>query len=352
MPETKPISRQETLSSELRGMLEALPGAVMVVDATGGLLFANESLARRRPDRAALTGRQFEEAFPDYASALRGDPPWLSPQEVEISRAGTEGEIHERLFVRCVQDCGYLFVLDETRLHEAERERARTARLASIGFMVAGVCHEVSNPLASTYSMVQLLQQQDELSEEALRRGLDNIATNVKRILDITRRVTDFSRAGEGMRAPLAIDHALDEALALLRQDRQFETMAVEQDRGPNAVVRGDLGQLRQVFYNIFLNAWQAMGGSGQLVIRTARVNRERVRVRIDDTGPGIPEEYLQRIFDPFFTTKRRGEGTGLGLAICRDIIHEHHGTIAVHNKSSGGTRFELEFPAEVEGYE
>ncbi len=94
------------------------------------------------------------------------------------------------------------------------------------------------------------------------------------------------------------------------------------------------------------------MGGSGQLVIRTARVNRERVRVRIDDTGPGIPEEYLQRIFDPFFTTKRRGEGTGLGLAICRDIIHEHHGTIAVHNKSSGGTRFELEFPAEVEGYE
>ena len=303
----------------------------------------------RYASRSSLEGRQFAAVYPQYMSVLEGETPWLVPQEAYYEGGSPPDTVFERLIVSRVGDGGCMIVIDETELHETEHERIQTARLASLGFMLAGVCHEVSNPLAATYSMVQILQSQKEFSEETFRKGLATIAGNVKRILEVSRKLNDFSRVGNSRRRPIQIDFAIQESIALLRSDTQFQSLKIQHKRDPKAVIRGQAGSLQQIFYNLALNAAQAMGGHGELIISTNSIAGSRVSVTVEDTGPGIPNGAAEKIFEPFFTTKPNGAGTGLGLAIALDIVHEHGGTIQVRNRASAGACFMIEFPAESE---
>ena len=179
---------------------------------------------------------------------------------------------------------------------------AQTQRLASLGFMLASVCHEVSNPLAAVSSMVQILQSKRGITPETLEKGLASIAANIARVSAITKKLGDYSRVGGEAPAPLAIDDAVEAAAMLARP-----------------------GELEQVLFNIFLNAAQAMQGAGCIQVQAKSAGGE-VALSIRDTGPGIPAEHLARVFDPFFTTKPAGEGTGLGLAISYELVHEMRG--------------------------
>lgn len=220
---------------------------------------------------------------------------------------------------------------------------AQTQRLASLGFMVASVCHEVSNPLAAVSSMLQILQSRRGVSPETLEKGLASIASNVQRVLAITKKLGDFSRVA-GDPVPLPLDQVVDTATALLHHSAAGERVRVEYRGAPGVTVRARAGELEQVVFNIFLNAAQAMPAGGSIEAQ-ARASAHEIVLSIRDSGPGIPAEHLARVFEPFFTTKPPGAGTGLGLAISYEIVHELGGSMRAANDPRGGARFEIVLP-------
>jgi C4-dicarboxylate-specific signal transduction histidine kinase len=211
--------------------------------------------------------------------------------------------------------------------------------------MVAGVCHEVSNPLAAIHSMLQILQSKRGVTPETLEKGLASISLNVARVLAITRRLGDFSRVGSDAPAPVAVDSAVEEAIALLRHSSCAAGVRVEYGGAPGTAVLARAGNLQQVVFNILLNAAQAMDGEGVIDARAQKTDGRTLALSLRDSGPGIPGEHLARVFEPFFTTKQAGEGTGLGLAISYEIVQELGGTIRAFNHPEGGACFELLLP-------
>ena len=220
---------------------------------------------------------------------------------------------------------------------------AQTQRLASLGFMVASVCHEVSNPLAAVSSMLQILQSRRGVSPETLEKGLASIASNVQRVLAITKKLGDFSRVA-GDPVPLPLDQVVDTAAALLRHSASGERVRVEYRGAPGVKVRARAGELEQVVFNIFLNAAQAMPAGGSIEAHV-HAGAHEIVLSIRDSGAGIAAEHLARVFEPFFTTKPPGEGTGLGLAISYEIVHELGGAIRAGNDPRGGACFQLTLP-------
>ena len=231
------------------------------------------------------------------------------------------------------------------RAPEASPANAQTQRLASLGFMLASVCHEVSNPLAAISSMVQILQSKRGVTPETVEKGLASIASNIARVLAITRKLGDFSRVRGDAPSPVAIDSAVEAALSLLRHSTHGATVEVQYRGAPGAIVLAHPGELEQVVFNIVLNAAQAMEGAGR-IDAVATSSDSTVVLSIRDTGPGIPSGHSERVFDPFFTTKQPGEGTGLGLAISYEIVHELGGTIRASNHPGGGACFLVQLPA------
>jgi two-component system, NtrC family, sensor kinase len=286
-----------TLTDEVRALLHALPLPAAILDANGKVLHANDAMRLR---------------------AGASDPLQLPGAQLAATSFG-----------RCV------FLLPEPA------PDPQMQRLASLGFMVAGVCHEVSNPLAAVHSMVQILQSRRGVSAETLEKGLDSIAGNVLRVLGITRKLGDFSRAADAPQSQ-SLDAAVSEAVALLRQSRWGDDVHIAHTGAPEALVRARAGELQQVLFNVLLNAAQAMAGHGHIAVHTDRAGARRWRVVVRDTGPGVPAEALQRAFEPFFTTKPPGEGTGLGLAISYEIVQELGGSISMANHPQGGACVEL----------
>jgi C4-dicarboxylate-specific signal transduction histidine kinase len=227
---------------------------------------------------------------------------------------------------------------------EAPPTDAQTQRLAALGFMLASVCHEISNPLAAIHSMLQILQSKRGVSPETLDKGLASMASNIARVLAITRKLGDFSRVGGDAPAPVAVDTAMGSAIALLRYSEHAPEVEVTYRGIPGASVLARAGQLEQVIFNILLNAVQAMRGRGRVEAEVS-IHEKDLTLAIRDTGPGIAAEHLARVFDPFFTTKPPGEGTGLGLAISYEIAHELGGAIRASNREEGGALFETTLP-------
>jgi len=221
---------------------------------------------------------------------------------------------------------------------------AQMQRLASLGFMLASVCHEVSNPLAAVSSMLQILQSKRGVTPETMEKGLASIAANVARVLAITKKLGDYSRVGGEPPVPLAIDDAVDAAAALLRHSPCGHGVQLDYRAAPGVTVLARPGEFEQVVFNIFLNAAQAMQGAGRIEVR-ARANGAEVTLAIRDTGPGIAPEHLAQVFDPFFTTKQPGAGTGLGLAISYEIVQELGGSIHAANHPERGACFEIVLP-------
>jgi two-component system NtrC family sensor kinase len=314
-------------------ILDALPVAVAVVDERGTIVAANPAMQAR----AAAADGSFAARFPDYHAVLAGD--CVTPREIDVVRATGSGPVRERLAVR--RSGAHAIV---TALEDLPGADPQTTRLASLGFMVAGVCHEVSNPLAAIHSMVQILQSKRGGSPEIFERGLASISSNIARVLGITRTLTDFSRVNDEPMRPVALAQAVEEAASLVKHQAGPNALLLEVAVADDAVVRARPGELEQVVFNILLNAAQAMGGGGRVTVAGER-RGARVELAIRDEGPGIAAEHLARIFEPFFTTKN-GAGAGLGLAISSEIVHELGGELYAENDAAGGACFRVELPA------
>jgi signal transduction histidine kinase len=331
--------------SSLDPLIDVLPWPAAAIAASGRVTHVNPPMEERGIRLLERTDRHVRSLFPAYCDLMEGDPPWLTPQVVTVGRQASTGPVHEKVWLRRSGPDACMIVIDETRLHELERGYAQNARLASLGFLLASVSHEINGPLSAISSMIQILQSKRGVSNEVRQKGTTLIAENSRRLLLITRKLTSFARVDDTVRGPFCLDSAIDEAFLQLRHDSLGETVDFEHQRDPAALVVGYQHQLQQVFFNLFLNAAQAMKGRGTISVVTERVLPAQVSVAVSDTGSGIPSLHLRRIFEPFFTTKPRGDGMGLGLAISNEIVQEHGGTLVATNHAGGGALFRLTLP-------
>jgi len=228
-------------------------------------------------------------------------------------------------------------------LEEAQAQLVQAEKLSAVGELVAGVAHELNNPLTSVLGYAQLLESDPALPAE-LRAYAGILVREADRARQIVQSLLTFARPQPVERHVLDLNEVVRQTLEVPRWDLGRVTVSPRYHPEP-LWVRANAVQLQQVFTNIVQNALQAMGGGpGRLEVATRRVG-DRAVVEFSDTGPGIPAEHLSRVFDPFFTTKKLGEGTGLGLSISYGIVRDHGGTIRAANRPEGGACFSVELP-------
>jgi len=233
------------------------------------------------------------------------------------------------------------------QLRTREEQLVQSKKLASLGTMLAGVAHEVNNPLSNISSSCEiLLEELDDADKEWQKTLLRKVLDQVDKARGIVLNLLEFSRSKEFSKERFNLKQVLDRTLSLLHGHVPTSVRVVtEIDDG--LMIFADKLRMQQAFMNLLTNAIQAINGDGEVQIR-AKLRRDGVvKVTIRDTGRGIREEDLPRIFDPFFTTKDVGQGTGLGLFITHDIILGHGGTIAVESTPGKGTIFTIRIPAQ-----
>jgi signal transduction histidine kinase len=354
--------------------IDHLREALLIADAGGVVIDANRSAAlilglavpAERPlhlrdalaplgadaDALAALEERFEALAPDAGA----------PTAELRSRDGRRIEVS----IRCLRApgggvLGRLAVLrDRTEEHRHEDLLRQSQKLETVGRLVAGVAHEVNNPLAFVRSNLNHLERVAQDAQKRLADGdraaaaelaelpaivaecLDGI-DRIKRIVDAMRR---FSRPPGEEFAPLDVNEVVRVALRLAEL-RRSERVAVETELAPGLPpVLGSATRLEQVALNLLVNAKQALEArdGGRIAVRT-RLAGDIVQLEVSDDGPGIPEEHRERIFDPFFTTKGPEQGTGLGLSIAYDIVREHGGVLELRSRGDGGACFVAHLP-------
>jgi signal transduction histidine kinase len=265
-------------------------------------------------------------------------------------------QLEERVHLRTVEleAANHDLALAYSELKTTETQLVHTEKMASLGRLVAGVAHEINNPVSFIASNVTPLRRRLSQAaarapggaQKALREAeeiTDVMARGAERTAAIVKDLRTFSRLGEATRKPADLHEGIETSLRLLNP-RWRDRITVHRDFGELPLVECDPGALNQVFMNILANACDALAGKGNVWI-TTRASAADVSVVIRDDGPGIPPEVLPRIFDPFFTTKDVGQGTGLGLAISHGVVVAHGGSIVAESKSGAGTTFRIVLP-------
>jgi PAS domain S-box-containing protein len=247
------------------------------------------------------------------------------------------------------------FLREVTEARRVQMELERAQRLAALGTLVAGVAHEVNNPLSFATLGTEVLRQFLREGCRDLEEGqtaLGNVSSALDRISEIVRDLRAFSRVDAPAPVPIELSEVLASAVRMTAPTlRARARLNLEID--PLPVVECSRGRLEQVFVNVLINAAQSFETdeiSRNLVHLHASEQDGEVTVVIEDNGRGIPPEHLPRVFDPFFTTKPVGVGTGLGLSICHAIITQHGGRIEVARAASGGTRVTVALRAKERG--
>jgi len=236
---------------------------------------------------------------------------------------------------------------DVTELKRLEEQLIQAEKLAAMGQMLAGVAHELNNPLTAILGVTELLRDQ-ETADENTKRQLELTHRQARRAARIVQNLLEFSRPAAPQKKPVDVNSLVERTLQLhehsLRRNNVQVDFQCQTDLPP---VIGDANQLIQVFLNLISNAEHAIREvreTGRIQIRIGRIGGH-ISLTVQDDGVGILPEALPRLFDPFYTTKRPGGGTGLGLSICMSIVREHGGSIDVETLPAGGTAFTVYLP-------
>ena len=236
----------------------------------------------------------------------------------------------------------------ELRRHQ--RQLVQSEKLASLGTLLAGVAHELNNPLSNVSSSAQILTEDlDELEEDFKKELIGQVLEQSDRARDIVRTLLEFSRISDFSWQELSLKVLVEKTITLLRGQIASD-VKVNVDIPDELKITVDKQRMQQVFINLIKNGLDVIGPNGQIwiscreIVRKDRGRRE-IEILIEDNGPGIPAKIRDRIFDPFFTTKDVGHGSGLGLFIVHDIIEMHGGSIRVESNPGQGTTFILWLP-------
>jgi signal transduction histidine kinase len=230
------------------------------------------------------------------------------------------------------------------RLQRAQSQLMQKERLAGVGQLVAGVAHELNNPLTAVMGYSDLLIEQSP--EKASREKLEKLGTEARRIKRIIDNLLSFARPQNQGQRPLDISMVARETLMLCEHQMRSNGISVDMNFAPNLPrISLNEGQFKQVFLNLFNNAAQALENTEEKkIVVEGYLEDGNVVIRISDSGRGF--EDASRAFDPFYTTRPVGQGTGLGLSICYGTVKEHNGNIYVHNLQPNGASVTIELPA------
>jgi signal transduction histidine kinase len=291
-----------------------------------------------------------------------------------VRRIG-EGELELRLTVRHEDELGLLArTLQamtgrlraqqedlEERVAQRTNELLRTARLADLGTLAAGVAHEINNPLAAIATCAEGLLRDEQRAlarngppafahdpadgRERIREYLGIIAKEAMRVRDTTARLLAFARPESGRREPVWLQREVREVATMLDHSATRAGVTLDLDLAQNTPpVLGDPADLRQVAFNLLKNALDASSHGGAVAIRVNQRD-DNVVLEVEDHGHGVAAEIRDRVFEPFVTTKAPGDGTGLGLAISHRIVTDHGGSLRLHTPTRGGACFTVTLP-------
>jgi two-component system NtrC family sensor kinase len=329
-----------TSHSSKEKMMEALDaGADDFVEKSG------DSTVLKARIRALLRRKTLHEEQERIQAALRD-------QEVELAR-----ERAERKAAQTRADLAGQLESANRELREAHVQLLQSAKMASLGALVAGIAHEVNNPLAFSISHLSTIEGAlDAVSAEAetglsgparaklgkARQRAGDVAAGLERVRDLVTKLRTFSRLDEGNFKQTDIRECVESALAFIGY--RLGSVAVEKDYAADNTLYCSPGLLNQVVLNLLTNAVDAVGETGRVRIATGR-DATMFRLSVADSGPGVPDALRERIFEPFFTTKEVGAGTGMGLAISYRIVERHNGRIEIGRSADGGAEFTVHIP-------
>jgi len=334
---------------EWEQLVDAIRPGIAVLDDAGAVRRANRAFADLvGTPVTAITGRPWLMLLP---------PAWAEGVGRALADPGSgAGEIRadKRVFVvrahRMAKDpaASVLVIDDITETRRLQDQLIQSEKLSAIGQLIAGVAHELNNPLASVLGFADFLAEAAQLPPN-LVEPVRVVQHEAQRAAGIVKNLLTFARRQDQERRRLELTPVLQRTLALLRNELIGLKVEPRLMIEPNLpAVDGIPNQLQQVLVNIINNAAQAIASTGRNGTVEVRAHPwlEGVAIDVTDDGPGIPEELHQRIFEPFFTTKPAGEGTGLGLSICQGIIREHGGRLSVRSAPGQGATFTIELPA------
>ncbi len=336
-----------------RAILDSMPHAVVLLDASFQLVHANSAgetlLARVGAEGgAAFRGVGDLDLVALSYDVLAGRTTGASAEAVLEGGGVLEVAVAPWTVGGGTCDGLVVVMLDVTIQRGLRAEVTRSEKLSSLGRMIAGVAHELNNPLTSVIGYAQLLRTMPPGDKLAAR--LATLQREADRCRRIVQNLLRFARVHTPERRPFSLNEVAENAALWLAYTVRTGgcTLELDLDREVPAVT-GDVHDLEQVLVNLVTNALHAMTGagrSGTITIRTRRAGDGRVALEVDDEGPGIPDSVREKLFDPFFTTKPAGQGTGLGLWLVENAVTAHGGTIRSGAAPGGGARFRIELPA------
>ncbi len=355
---TKELARSE---KKYRRIFEGSMDTIFILDADGGFVDINRAgiATLGCEDRAQLIG-QLEFAkffvFPEEYESLKRDilsRGFVTDRECRLrTLSGTELHILLSATVRRDADGQALsyegIAKDITARVQMEKQLQQADKLASLGQISTGIAHEINNPLGVMLGYTQLLLRESPQGTQIH----DDLRTIEKHALACKTVVADllkFSRSTVTQKVCVDVNESLREVISLLAHQFELDKITLEThlETGLPEII-ADPDKLKQVFMNLFMNARQAIEGSGRIHVGSkSDADAKFIRISISDSGCGIAPELIDKIFDPFFTTKPVGEGTGLGLSVSYGIIQDLNGRIEVESSAGAGSTFTVLLPVE-----
>ena len=352
------FARIDRARQEWELTFNAISDAIFIVDGEATITQANEPAAKLAgkplPElvgqsyRRVIYGLEEVPGTDVLAEVLRSG----RPARAETSELVAEGVYQVSAYP--LRDAhgevqGAVSILHDVTVEQRlQQQLLHAEKLSSLGQTIAGVAHELNNPLQAVVGYSELLRTNGNVSEELLQ-DIDRIYAAGRRAASIVRNLLTFARKHDREREEIDINRSIKAVLDLRSIQLETVHVAIVDDLGDDLpLCYADRHQLQQVWHNLILNAEQAMlqaHEGGVLAIRSSLKDADTLRVEFVDDGPGIPQEIMGRIFDPFFTTKKVGQGTGLGLAVCFGIVQAHGGTIWAESENGSGTTFVVELP-------
>lgn len=222
---------------------------------------------------------------------------------------------------------------------------AMAEKLSGLGTLAAGIAHEMNNPLYSIMGFTEAILEENDPSK--IKNFANKVLARARHMASIILNMSGYSRASANdENRDVNVNERLDASIEMALMASVSNDIQMEKHYSTLPLLKAKPEEIQQIFLNIILNAVQAMEGKGKITI-TSSPDHGNIVTIIQDTGPGIPQEYLAKVFDPFFTTKEQGKGTGLGLNIVHRLVEKYGGHIAVESKLGSGTTFTVSFPCE-----
>jgi PAS domain S-box-containing protein len=344
-----------------RRLVDSFPDLIFVVDASGHYTFVSPRVKdilgyeTEETQNLEFGGRTHMEDRPAllalFAEIVGGRQTFAS---LEVRVRNKQGEWRRLrchfspLFTEAGKIDGVVISgRDVTELKRLEEQLIQAEKLAAMGQMLAGVAHELNNPLTAILGVTELLRDSEGIQENT-KRQLELTHRQARRAARIVQNLLEFSRPAAPQKRPLDVNSLVERTLQL--QDHSLRRNNISVDFQPQSdlpTVIGDANQLIQVFLNLISNAEHAIREvreTGRVQIRIGRIGGH-ISVTVQDDGVGVAQEALPKLFDPFYTTKRPGGGTGLGLSICMSIVREHGGSMDVETLPAGGSAFTVYLP-------